>query len=115
MLDLETEPSDYMKYRGRCKEMSEELISRRPELILVRGYYLCPSWGKQPHWWCVDKDGTVIDPTKDQFPSKGFGEYVEFDGFFDCSNCGKRVSEEECNPYGNYVFCSGECLVRYCL
>ena len=106
--------SDYMKYRGRCKEMSEELAASDPELTLVRGYYFCPMWNKEePHWWCKKKDGTIVDPTKDQFPSKGLGTYTEFDGTMLCAECGKHISESDALYESNYAFCSGKCLLRF--
>lgn len=101
--------TDYEKYRGKCKEMSEALVAADPTLTLVRGHYFCPIWGEQAHWWTRAPDGKVIDPTKDQFPSRGIGEYVEFDGNIPCSNCGKNMKEEDADIEGRYAFCSYEC------
>jgi hypothetical protein len=101
--------SDYGKYRGKCKEFAESLAGGDPVLTIVRGYYHCPIWGEQPHWWCKRSDGTTVDPTKGQFPSKGLGQYVEFDGTMPCSNCGKVIKEEDADVVGNYAFCSYRC------
>jgi hypothetical protein len=100
---------DYTKYRGKCKEMSEALVASDPTLTLVRGFYICPIWGEQQHWWCKKPNGTVVDPTKDQFPSRGIGTYVEFTGKINCSNCGKEINEEEADIEGRYAFCSYKC------
>jgi hypothetical protein len=100
---------DYAKYRGKCKEMSEALVAADPTLTLVRGHYFCLQWGEQAHWWCKQPDGTIVDPTKYQFPSQGRGAYVEFDGIVECSNCGKQIKEEDGDYESNYVFCSYEC------
>lgn len=105
--------NDYPKYRGKCKELSEEAIAADPTLRLERGHYLCPFWGEQPHWWTVRQDGTIFDPTKDQFPSKGMGEYIPFDGRVPCAECGKDMSEEEARFEGNYAFCSTLCACRF--
>jgi hypothetical protein len=105
--------SDYEKYRGKCKEMSESLVAADPSLTLVRGHYYCAAWGEQPHWWTKRRDGTIVDPTKDQFPSKGSGVYVEFDGNIECSNCGKHMKEEDADIEGCYAFCSCECHGRF--
>lgn len=102
----------YQKYRGRCKEYAEEACAKDPSLRLVRGHYYCPFWGEQEHWWCEKKDGTVIDPTKDQFPSKGLGTYVEFDGWCVCENCGREIREEDARFAGRYPCCSDECCLR---
>jgi hypothetical protein len=79
--------------RGKCKEMCEKLVRDNPELTMVRGFYWCPIWNKdEPHWWCKDKQGNIVDPTVNQFPSKGVGYYTEFDGFITCEMCGKRIA-----------------------
>lgn len=103
----------YAKYRGKCKEMVEELCKKDNSLTPVRGHYYCWSFGKQAHWWAVKPDGTIVDPTVEQFPAPHIGEYVPFDGIIECANCGKRVTEERATFYGNYAFCSGACNMRF--
>lgn len=103
--------SNYLKYRGKCKEMSEQLVAQDPTLTLVRGWYHCYQWGKQAHWWCKTATGEIVDPTKLQFPSGGLGEYEEFSGMVECEQCGRQVSEEDAKFYGRYAFCSESCLV----
>jgi hypothetical protein len=96
--------------RGRCHEMSKLLSDEDSNYELVRGYYHDPLWGKEQHWWCKTKDGTIVDPTAGQFPSNGSGVYEEFDGMVSCDECGKRVPEEDAIPMGNrYMCCSNEC------
>ena len=111
LIEAET---DYMKYRGKCKEMSGALILEHPNLRLVRGHYWCPiSNRNEPHWWCVDKRGNVYDPTKKQFLSKGMGDYIEFDGVCECSQCGKKGQENEFHFESNYQFCSTPCHMKF--
>ncbi len=106
--------SDYIKFRGKCKELSEAACASDPTLKLVRGHYYCPFWNSnEPHWWCERKDGTVYDPSKDQFPSKGAGIYMPFDGILHCSQCDKEILEENADIEGNYVFCSYKCHGRF--
>lgn len=105
--------SDYMEYRGRCKELAEAAVAADPTLTLVRGHYYCPFWGEQSHWWTVRTDGSIHDPTALQFPSQGRGTYVPFDGTVACSECGKTMLEEEGSYESNYVFCSYECHGRF--
>jgi len=105
--------TDYQKYRGRCRELAEEAVKQNPTLTLVRGHYYCPVWGKQPHWWAKTPEGEIVDPSKRQFPSKGIGDYEEFDGMVECSECGTRIPEEEGDYESNYVFCSYECHGRF--
>jgi hypothetical protein len=106
--------SDYIKYRGTCKEVVEELVAGDESLTAVRGHYFCPIWNKdEPHWWAVDKEGTIIDPTKNQFPSKGHGIYTPFDGMVECSQCGAIKPEAEMSFMGNYAFCSYRCNGKF--
>lgn len=109
----ETNSTGYLELRGRCRELAEQAWREsRGELRLVRGWYMCPLWGKQAHWWCVRiSDGTIVDPTVGQFPTKGVGaEYVEFDGNIDCEFCGKTVAESDAYFYAHHAYCSYSCF-----
>lgn len=64
---------------GYCKPVCQEMNKVFPELKLVRGHYYDASWGERMHWWLVDPDGNIIDPTAIQFPSKGKGVYIPWD------------------------------------
>lgn len=111
---MNDEQTDYMKYRGKCKEFCEQAIKEDPTLTLVRGHYFCPIWGtSEPHWWTIRKDGTIYDPTAAQFGSKGGGIYTPFDGFVRCAQCDKEMKEEEAEFEGNYAFCSYTCHMRF--
>lgn len=100
--------------RGKCKELSEELCKNDPTLTLVRGHYFCPIWcSNEQHWWCTKPDGTIIDPTKDQFPSRGFGIYTPFNGICICDNCEKEVLEEDAQFHGRYALCSDKCIKHF--
>lgn len=106
--------SDYLQYRGKCKELSQQAVAADPSLELVRGTYVCPMWGEQHHWWCKTADGTIVDPSVAQFPTKGIGaEYVEFDGIVHCANCHQAVPEEHATFDGRYAFCSTKCNMRF--
>jgi hypothetical protein len=94
--------------------MVDALIEEHPEFTAVRGYYHCPLWGKQQHWWCVDKKGNIIDPTVRQFPTKGAGaEYEPFNGMVECSECGTEKPEVEMEFNGQYAFCSYKCQGKF--
>lgn len=108
------ELTDYQKYRGKCKEMVDAAVLDDQTLRAVRGHYHCPLWGEQPHWWCVRSDGSIYDPSAEQFPFGGaVGEYVEFNGRVACANCGKEIAEDDADIEGNYAFCSYECHGRF--
>lgn len=108
----EVTEEDYRKFRGQCKPLCEQAIAQDPSLTLVRGWYHCPFWGKQEHWWLKDCNGEVVDPSKEQFPSKGFGEYEEYTGIAECEQCGKKVEEKDFVMCGRFVCCSVSCACR---
>lgn len=100
--------------RGKCRPMAEALVAKDSTLTLVRGYYHCPFWGKQAHWWAKDPQGKIIDPTAAQFPSLGMGIYEEFNGIVECAQCGKEMEEENVgHAEGRYAFCSSKCFGRF--
>jgi hypothetical protein len=105
--------NNYLKYRGKCKEMSEELAEKDKSLTLVRGYYYEPLWNREePHWWCKKPCGEIVDPTKLQFPSGGIEDfYREFEGTMPCAECGVIIKEEEAITHGNYACCSTKCML----
>ena len=109
-----TYEENYLKYRGKCEEMSKELCDNDPSLELVRGHYWCPIDGiEHPHWWCVNVEGEIVDPTKLQFRSMGEGIYVPFNGIVECAECGTKMLEDEANYHGNYAFCSSLCMCKF--
>lgn len=96
---------------GQCKEVTQKMAADFPELTRVRGHYYCWAWGERAHWWLVDRNGCIIDPTAQQFPSKGKGEYVPWEegspeptGL--CPNCG-----DPC--YDGNTCCSEKCAMEY--
>lgn len=106
--------SNYTKYRGRCKELSVAACESDLTLTLVRGTYWCPVWNKEEHhWWTVRTDGTIYDPSAQQFPSNGMGTYTPFDGFAACSECGNKIAEEAAYIDGRFAFCDSTCYCRF--
>jgi predicted nucleic acid-binding Zn ribbon protein len=91
---------------GEWREVTARMLAAFPELRRVPGHYHCPFIGPRTHWWLVDADGGIVDPTVDQFPSRGLGEYVEWDGSplptGRCLECGGDV-------YDGSSFCSDQC------
>lgn len=103
--------SDYLEYRGKCRELTEAAAAADTTLRVVRGFYHCPIWGKQAHWWAVNPDGAIVDPTVNQFPTKGVGaEYEEFNGQIECEFCHKEVPEPDAYMYAHHAYCSYECF-----
>ena len=91
---------------GRCKSVTLRMKIVFPELTRVRGHYHCWVWGKREHWWLIDPDGEIVDPTAAQFPSHGAGIYAPWkegspEPMGKCLNCGEYVYD------GN--FCNDTC------
>ena len=104
---------------GHCEEAAHNMALEFPALRLVRGHYHCPIWGKRQHWWCETAEGTVIDPTASQFPSKGvMGSYEEAEEHTMvrigcCAFCGEDImaplSEVEAGRVTHPTVCSKAC------
>jgi hypothetical protein len=60
---------------GKCHPISTSMVATFPELTQVYGIYFCAIWGPRHHFWCIDSNSQIIDPTARQFPSKGNGIY----------------------------------------
>ncbi len=99
----------YRLLAGKCHTICEAIAKVDDEWTLTRGHYVCPQWGTRSHWWLKAKDGTIYDPTVDQFPAPRRGEYVEFTGIVECAQCGKEMPEADASFDSNYAFCSGAC------
>jgi hypothetical protein len=77
---------------GQCEALTRLMATAFPELRRVRGHYGCPVQGRLPHWWMVTLDGQIVDPTQDQFASKGAGSYEEYEGREPTGTCIRRHS-----------------------
>jgi hypothetical protein len=95
----------------KCVEATTEMCLKFPELSRVRGHVR--EWigdsKPQPHWWCVDKEGEIIDPTNKQF----FGplDYIPWnegtpEPTGKCPNCSGY-------SYNYSVCCSDKCSEEY--
>jgi hypothetical protein len=92
---------------GTCREATHAMVVFFPELRRARGFYDCWVWGERTHWWCVASDGSIVDPTAAQFPSRGLAPYREITDESEiptgaCLNCGGFV-------FGGQTFCSDAC------
>lgn len=113
-------PAD-MFVRGLCREACEKMHAEFPELRIACGVVFVPLFpakdSEQEHWWLVDGNGDVVDPTRQQFP--GFIQYNEA-GADDprrkyhratCANCGERylITPE----WSDGTVCSQQCYTQY--
>lgn len=78
---------------GRCKEATAAMVKDFPELKIVPGH-VYTDWGKRGHFWCETEDGTIIDPTADQF--NVIWDYEAFEPGQEvrvgkCMNCGDEI------------------------
>lgn len=98
---------------SRCREASEDMVKDFPSLTVVRGHVYCPHpWGKRGHWWCVEADGTIVDPTASQFPVVfRYEAYVEGDDvrLGTCMNCGGEIWGPNPEAVFSTSMCDAEC------
>ena len=88
---------------GKCDMATKQMIKEFPELQRVAGVVYSRDNPdnfnrKQPkeytHWWCVDPDRNIVDPTKEQFQLIGKLEYREMntdEPISKCIGCGKYI------------------------
>lgn len=104
---------------GFCHSYSALIQNEFQHLRIARGVYGCLMGGSYPHWWTVDVDETVVDPTAAQFPCKGEGTYEELtqeeiEASFPCgkcANCGNDIYKADNAP--SDMLCSSECYSSY--
>lgn len=92
---------------GMCSSATKEMLGAFPELTRVRGWVHDAFVGRREHWWLTAPDGSVVDPTVDQFP--GVYEYEPLDEANppplrsgSCMDCGASV-------FDGATFCDAEC------
>ena len=94
---------------GNCHTYTKLMSETFPELRRIRGYYTPdPFSHSSPHWWLVDEQNNIVDPTINQ--------YISPDGLYDpidenesvpnsrCLNCGEYFYSETCSQ-----ICSSLC------
>ncbi|MFA4870908.1 MAG: hypothetical protein WC623_22105 [Pedobacter sp.] len=96
--------------KRKCKEAVNAMNLQFPELMKVRGHVkTILSENNEPHWWLVDTDRNIIDPTSSQFLV--IIEYIPHDETQPeptgkCPNCGNY-----CYNYSSV--CSDKCGEEY--
>jgi hypothetical protein len=96
---------------GKCYEATTAMVSAFPELRRVRGQVITVLWGERDHWWCVAPNGSVVDPTKRQFPA--VLRYMPWD-----ESKGEPPQRRKCpdcgdEHHGEDDFCDDSCRRRY--
>ena len=101
---------------GRCHEAVTAMNLAFPDLTKVRGHVHCPQpWGKRGHWWLTTADGTIVDPTVEQFTA-GIYEYEPYKEGDDvrlgaCMDCGEMFWGPIADA-GKKTFCNSTCEAR---
>lgn len=92
---------------GKCVEVTMAMVMTFPELNRVRGHFIEPSGKEWPHWWCVAEDGTIVDPTRAQFPEDWPDHYVPWVE-------GSQEPTGRCPNCGGYCYTGGTCCSEKC-
>ena len=102
----------------QCEPAVHAMILNFPELTIVRGqavveepHGFIPT--KTHHWWCINPEGEVIDPTAHQYPKRILSyeplDESKRDPTGKCPNCG-------CISYASTCLtplCSEKCSKEY--
>jgi hypothetical protein len=67
--------------KGKCYAWTHKFVEAFPQLRQVCGFY-----GHGEHYWCVEPDGTIVDPTVEQFDEALDQIYLG-----KCMNCGSEI------------------------
>jgi hypothetical protein len=113
-------PTEANILQAQCYSFCEAFVEKFSHLTMVKGWYVAAEHNYTEHWWLIEKDGTVVDPTKGQF-SIQTGEYVShgskrakelelFAKIGRCPNCGGDIYEGD-EDFGGV--CSDECAASY--
>lgn len=99
---------------GKCAEVTNLMMMKFPELKRIRGHIKCVVDNNlHSHWWLIDKNNNIIDPTEKQFII--ITEYLPHDESAPeptgkCPNCGnycydyKHICSDKCaHEYGEYL------------
>jgi len=102
--------------RNQCHMATAQMVEKFPELWRRRGYYIDVLWGRRHHWWCVDPQGAIVDPTAHQFPGCGQGDYEALDEsavmpIGKCLECGGLVYESQ--GHSDPQFCNAKCRAAF--
>jgi hypothetical protein len=81
--------------RGACARGTSEMIKAFPELKRAAGWVYGPKMPPTEHFWCVTRDGAIVDPTALQFT--GPLNYREFQP-------GDKVCVGRCMNCGDYIY-----------
>lgn len=108
-----------MVLRAKCQSFTVKFVEKFPHLQRVAGFYGNPDVDVEnmqatEHFWCVDTDGSIVDPTAEQF--RPGGSYTVFDPDV------HRIQIGRCMECGDYIYglrkegpksaCSADCLER---
>ena len=91
--------------RGMCGAAVKAMVLEFPELRACRGHVdTAESLRPEPHWWCEDARGNVVDPTASQFGLiLGYREHEGPEPVGKCLGCGGYVFAPRSH------FCSDNC------
>lgn len=99
--------------RGKCMDAAQEMASVFPQLRVEKGHVESAN-GREAHWWCVDTDGSIVDPTRGQF--HGVVEYEAFQEGDEvrlgrCMECGDEIWGQPSR--GLQCICSDACAIAF--
>lgn len=96
---------EYYIVKARCMEFSNAFVEKFPELRTERGWINsqereAKGWSAGEHWWCVDPEGNIVDPSLNQFAFwrepeklvyKVFNPETDVIYIGRCHNCGDPI------------------------
>lgn len=102
---------------GKCRQASLAMQQAFPELRTVRGH-VETNWGRRAHWWLVDAEDNIVDPTVLQFDvifSYDPWEPGDEVCVGKCMECGEHIwkSTDNLDNVRKETFCSEDCCTSF--
>ena len=82
----------------QCAGATAKMVKAFPELTRIRGH-ICVMGDMREHWWCQDRAGAVVDPTRRQYQGQAIVGY-------DPLPADAEEPVGKCHECGEYCFTS---------
>lgn len=96
---IEERYPDYARSAGECAQACKAMKEAFPELEVTNGFVTVLDYPEpRQHWWCKTANGTIVDPTKKQYPF--ILDYEEIDE----AHPARNYPQARCHQCGEHYY-----------